>query len=68
MLSRRETLRGGSAAVVGIAVSGTVAARVAVEDPVIALRNERERLDNWMNSLPSLNYSRRGLNLAVSVD
>jgi hypothetical protein len=53
MLSRRETLRGGSAAVVGIAVSGTVAARVAVEDPVIALRNERERLHNWMNSLPS---------------
>ena len=44
MLSRRETLRGGSAAVVGIAVSGAVAARVAVDDPVVALRTERERI------------------------
>ena len=34
-----------------IAVAGAVAARVAVDDPIIALRDERERLWNTINSL-----------------
>jgi hypothetical protein len=37
MLSRRAALQGGTATVAAIAVTGAVAARIAVDDPVIAL-------------------------------
>ena len=43
MLSRRAALKGGTATVAAIAVSGAVAARVAVDDPIIALVEEINR-------------------------
>ena len=43
MLTRRAALRGGTATVAAIAVTGAVAARVAVDDPVIALVEEIKR-------------------------
>jgi len=43
MLSRRAALQGGTAAVTVIAGAGAVAARVAVDDPVITLVEEIKR-------------------------
>jgi hypothetical protein len=43
MLTRRAALQGGTATVAVIAVTGAVAARVAVDDPVIALVEEIKR-------------------------
>ena len=43
MFTRRAALRGGTATVAVIAGAGAVAARVAVEDPVIALVEEIKR-------------------------
>ena len=50
MLTRRAALQGGTATVVAIAAGGAVAARVAV-DPIVALRDERERMRTTINSL-----------------
>ena len=43
MLTRRAALQGGTAAVAAIAGAGAVMARVAVDDPVIALVEEIKR-------------------------
>jgi hypothetical protein len=49
MLSRRTALKGGTAAVAVIAVTGAVAARVAVDDPVIAMVEEiKRRYAAWL--------------------
>ncbi len=52
MLSRRAALKGGTATVAAIAVSGAVAASSAVDDPVIALRIQRESILAAMDDLP----------------
>ncbi len=43
MLTRRAALKGGTATVAAIAGAGAVAARLAVDDPVIALVEEIKR-------------------------
>ena len=49
MLTRRTALQGGTATVAAIAVTGAVAARVAVDDPVIALVDEiKRRAAAWL--------------------
>ena len=49
MLTRRAALQGGTATVAAIAVTGAVAARVAVDDPVIALVDEiKRRAAAWL--------------------
>ena len=45
MLTRRAALQGGTATVAVIAGAGAVAARVAVDDPVIALVDEIRRVN-----------------------
>ena len=52
-ITRRSALRGGTATVAAIAVTGAVAARVAVDDPVVALRDERERVRATINDCPN---------------
>jgi hypothetical protein len=58
MLSRRAALRGGTATVATIAVTGAVAARVAVDDPVIAMIEEIKRhTAAWSASIADLDDS-----------
>jgi hypothetical protein len=52
MLSRRSALKGGTATVAAMTVTGAVAARVAVDDPVVALRDERQRVLREVHAQP----------------
>lgn len=51
MLSRRETLRGGTAVVAAIAGAGALAARTAIEDPILTIEREWQALDVERNQI-----------------
>ena len=58
MLTRRAALEGGTATVAAIAVAGAVAARIAVDDPVVALVEEITRVSKAWNIVHDANDKR----------
>ena len=54
MLTRRAALKGGTVTVAAIAVTGAVAARIAVDDPVVALERQLWEEDEASNPADTL--------------